>query len=438
LDKITISRASSFRGEFFPPPDKSISHRALIFCAIARGQSSLKNVLKAADPLSTMNAMRMLGVEIREQGSSAPDGAAADLLVRSSGLGGLREPENVIDCGNSGTTIRLLTGLLSGYRFLSVLTGDDSVRRRPMARIIVPCREMGATIRARQGDNYPPIVVSGGGLRGITYSLPVASAQVKSAIILAALSAEGTTRIIERHKSRDHTERMLPSFGAAVRVEGDTITASGGSELIGRDVEVPGDFSSAAFFIAAALLVKGAEIVVRDCGLNPTRTGFLDVIRRMGGQVHTENEREMSGEPVGDIVCGYSPGLRAAKISGEEIPLLIDEFPVLAFLGTQADGVTEIRDAAELRVKESDRIRAMAQNLRTLGGDVEELDDGMRIRGTTPLRGGRVESFGDHRIAMTMALAGLISEKPVEIEGVSSVDISFPGFFSALRQCCGR
>lgn len=438
MDKITISRASSFRGEFFPPPDKSISHRALIFCAIARGQSSLKNVLKAADPLSTMNAMRMLGVEIREQGSSAPDGAAADLLVRSSGLGGLREPENVIDCGNSGTTIRLLTGLLSGYRFLSVLTGDDSVRRRPMARIIVPCREMGATIRARQGDNYPPIVVSGGGLRGITYSLPVASAQVKSAIILAALSAEGTTRIIERHKSRDHTERMLPSFGAAVRVEGDTITASGGSELIGRDVEVPGDFSSAAFFIAAALLVKGAEIVVRDCGLNPTRTGFLDVIRRMGGQVHTENEREMSGEPVGDIVCGYSPGLRAAKISGEEIPLLIDEFPVLAFLGTQADGVTEIRDAAELRVKESDRIRAMAQNLRTLGGDVEELDDGMRIRGTTPLRGGRVESFGDHRIAMTMALAGLISEKPVEIEGVSSVDISFPGFFSALRQCCGR
>lgn len=438
MDKITISRASSFRGEFFPPPDKSISHRALIFCAIARGQSSLKNVLKAADPLSTMNAMRMLGVEIREQDSSAPDGAAADLLVRSSGLGGLREPENVIDCGNSGTTIRLLTGLLSGYRFLSVLTGDDSVRRRPMARIIVPCREMGATIRARQGDNYPPIVVSGGGLRGITYSLPVASAQVKSAIILAALSAEGTTRIIERHKSRDHTERMLPSFGAAVRVEGDTITASGGSELIGRDVEVPGDFSSAAFFIAAALLVKGAEIVVRDCGLNPTRTGFLDVIRRMGGQVHTENEREMSGEPVGDIVCGYSPGLRAAKISGEEIPLLIDEFPVLAFLGTQADGVTEIRDAAELRVKESDRIRAMAQNLRTLGGDVEELDDGMRIRGTTPLRGGRVESFGDHRIAMTMALAGLISEKPVEIEGVSSVDISFPGFFSALRQCCGR
>ncbi|MGW8272655.1 MAG: 3-phosphoshikimate 1-carboxyvinyltransferase, partial [Thermodesulfovibrionales bacterium] len=405
---MTITRASSFRGEFSPPPDKSISHRALMFCSIARGQSSLRNVLRAADPLSTMHAMRMLGVEILEQRPGPPNGAAMDLIIKSTGLGSLSEPDNVIDCGNSGTTVRLLTGLLSGFPFLSILTGDESIRRRPMARVILPCRQMGAVIRARQGDNYPPIVVSGGALSAITYALPVASAQVKSAIILAALSASGTTRIIERQKSRDHTQRMLPSFGAPIRIEGDAILVNGGAELAGQDVEVPGDFSSAAFFIAAGLLVKDAEIIVRGCGINPTRTGFLDVIRRMGGQVHTENEREMSGEPVGDIVCRYSPGIRAAQISGEEIPLLIDEFPLLALLGTQAEGLTEIRDAAELRVKESDRIRAMVQNLRVLGCDVEELDDGIRVQGRTTLRGGRVESFGDHRIAMTMAVAGLI------------------------------
>jgi 3-phosphoshikimate 1-carboxyvinyltransferase len=332
--------------------------------------------------------------------------------------------------------MRLLTGLLSGHPFLSILTGDDSIRKRPMARVIQPCSGMGALIYARDNNRYPPIAIRGGDLRPVSYNMPVASAQVKSALILAALYADGTSEITEPGKSRDHTERMLPAFGADISVRDNTISVQGLRDLNARDVEVPGDFSSAAFFLAGALLVKSGEMIIRDCGLNPTRTGFLEIIKRMGGKITTENYRTVSGEPIGDIVCRHSPDLKAVAVGAEEIPLLIDEFPVIALLATQAEGTTEIRGAEELRVKESDRIRAMAENLRIIGARVEEHKDGLTIQGKSPLRGRTVPSFGDHRIAMTMAIAGLIAEGDMGIEGISSVDISFPGFFEDLIRFC--
>jgi len=429
LSNAIIKKASSFRGEVTPPPDKSISHRAVFFCSIARGVSRVKNFLFAEDPMSTVNAFRGLGVEIEEE----KDG----LIIHGRGLHGLAEPRNVIDCGNSGTTIRLLTGLLSGNPFLSILTGDASLRKRPMARVIEPCIDMGAYIRARDGNRFPPIAIIGRRLMPIRYELPVASAQLKTALMLAALYAEGTTRLTEPAPSRDHTERMLPAFGAGITVEGRTIAIGGSRDLKASDVEVPGDFSSAAFFIVAALITEGGEVVIRDCGINPTRTGLIKVIQRMGGQVSIENERVVSGEPIGDIYCRYSPDLRATSISGEEIPLMIDEFPIMALLATQAEGVTEIRDAEELRVKESDRIAAMTRNLRALGAEVEEFSDGMVIRGRTGLAGSRVESYGDHRIAMTMAVAGLIAEGETEIIDTDSVRISFPEFFDMLDRLRG-
>lgn len=429
-DKIVIREATSFRGTLVPPPDKSISHRAVFFCSLARGKSRVKNFLFAQDPLSTVRAFRSLGIAIEQERDS--------LIIYGKGLRGLSEPGNIIDCGNSGTTIRLLTGVLSGSPFLSILTGDDSIRRRPMARVIKPCSTMGAVIHARSNNNFPPIAISGGNLKPITYAMPVASAQVKSALILAALSAEGVSEITEPGKSRDHTERMLPAFGADIRVQGNTVVVTGGNDLLAHDIEVPGDFSSAAFFIAGALLVNGAEVTIRNCGLNPTRTGFLNVVRRMGGNIAIEHEREISGELIGDIVCRHSPGLKGVKVDGNEIPLLIDEFPILVLLATQAEGVTEIRNAEELRVKESDRIGAMAENLRILGARLEEHRDGMTIEGVTPLRGGNVKSYDDHRIAMTMAMAGLIAQSEVGIEGVSSVDISFPGFFTTLKKFVQR
>jgi len=420
-----IQKASRFSGECVPPPDKSISHRSVFFCSIAEGKSRISNFLSAHDPLSTVDAFRSLGIEIVTEGT--------DIIVSGKGLHGLREPSDVINCGNSGTTTRLLIGLLSGNPFLSVLTGDESIRNRPMARVITPCREMGATIHARDNNRYPPVVILGKELDPINYTLPVSSAQVKSSLILASLYAEGVSEITEPSLSRDHTERMLPAFGASITKRDNTVIVQGLPSLTASDVEVPGDLSSAAFFLAATLLIKDAEIVVRNCGINPTRTGLLDVIKRMGGNITTENEREISGEPIADIVCRYSPDLKGVTVAGNEVPLLIDEFPILSLLATQAEGTTEIRDAAELRVKESDRISTMATNLKTLGADVEERPDGMLIQGKTPLRGASVDGYNDHRIAMSMAIAGLIAEHETEIHGISSIDISFPGFFDQLR-----
>jgi 3-phosphoshikimate 1-carboxyvinyltransferase len=424
LDSIVLKKAKQFKGDFSPTPDKSISHRAVIFSSLANGKSVIRNFLRAGDPFSTLNAFRSLGIDITDTGE--------EIVVEGKGLKGLIEPGNIIDCGNSGTTIRLLSGVLSGNRFLSILTGDGSLRQRPMARVITPLRQMGADILARSGDKYPPLVIRGTQLKPMTYTMPVASAQVKSAILLAGLYAEGCTEVIEPLPSRDHTERMLPALGADVRTEGLRINIRGGTELHGGEFYVPGDFSSAAFFLAGASLVRNAEITVHGVGVNPTRTGLLNVLSMMGADLEVADVRDVCGEPVADIYCRGAGELKAFSITREDIPALIDEFPVLCVAATQAAGVTTITGAEELRVKESDRISSMAEELAKMGASVEELHDGLCIRGGTELRGASVNSHGDHRIAMALSIAALIAEGETTINGISSVNISFPGFYSLL------
>lgn len=426
MDRVEIGPARHFNGEFFPPSDKSISHRAVILSSLARGRSEVKNFLRAQDTESTMNAFRSLGVEIIDEGGT--------LTIHGKGLHGLSEPTNVIDCGNSGTTIRLISGVLSGNPFFSVLTGDESLRKRPMARVISPLTHMGSLIQARSDNRYPPLAIKGGALRPLRYEMPVASAQVKSSLLLAGLYCEGETEIAEPTKSRDHTERMLPAQGADLRVEGLRVFIRGGRELSPMEMEVPGDFSSAAFFIVAALLIPGSEIVARNVGINPTRTGLLEALSRMGAKVEIQNVREMSGEPVADIRCSGRAGLKAVDLTGEIIPSLIDEFPVLCIAAAHAEGFTTIRGAGELRVKESDRIKAMASELKKMGADVEEYPDGIGVQGTGRLKGAEVESHGDHRIAMAMAVAALAAEGRTTIRGASAVDISFPAFFAILER----
>jgi len=426
MKKVELTKSKGLRGEVVPPPDKSISHRAVMFAAMAEGKSIVRNFLRAEDPLSTLKAMRMLGIPIHA-------GETGEVTIEGKGLQGFTEPFDVIDCGNSGTTIRLISGMLSGNSFLSVLTGDDSLKQRPMARVINPLKQMGALISARNEDRYPPLAIKGTALKSIDYAMPMASAQVKSCLILAGLYADGTTTIIEPQKSRDHTERMLAAMGADLVVQGLSVSVKGGSRLHAADVTVPADFSSAAFFMAAALIVPNSQIIIRDVGMNPTRTGLLQVLRKMGADVKLENAREISGEPVADIVCSTSDGLKAVKIGSEVIPSLIDEFPILCILATQAEGVTEIRGAQELRVKESDRIKAMAAELAKLGVEVREYPDGIDISGRKELKGGMVDSYGDHRIAMSFSIAALIAEHKITIKNASCVDISFPGFFARFK-----
>jgi 3-phosphoshikimate 1-carboxyvinyltransferase len=426
LDRIEIRKASRFKGEFYPTPDKSISHRAVIFSSLSKGKSVIKNFLRADDPLSTIQAFRALGVEIDDRGS--------DVIVYGNGIHGLKESHNVIDCGNSGTTIRLLTGVLAGNPFFSVLTGDKSLRSRPMARVISPLMKMGADIAARDNNKYPPIAVRGSKLQPIKYSMPIASAQVKSSLLLAGLYTEGITEITEPAKSRDHTERMLTSFGAEITVEGLSVRIQGGKELQANDIYVPGDFSSAAFFIVGALLIKDSDITIKDVGINPTRTGLLNVLKRMGAEIGIENIRELSGEPVADMRCRSSSGLRAVTITKEEIPSMIDEFPIFCIAAAQARGTTTIRGAEELRVKESDRISSMATELRKMGVPIEEFSDGLSITGNSGLQGAVLESHDDHRIAMALSIAALIAEGITEVHGISSVNISFPGFFDIVRK----
>ncbi len=437
MTKVELKKAKGLRGEITPPPDKSISHRAVMFASLAEGTSRIQNFLRAEDPVSTMHAFRLLGVEIEERMAGGPGRlfavAHSELVVRGVGLSGLREPFDVVNCGNSGTTIRLLSGVLAGSGFFSVLTGDDSLKQRPMARVIHPLRQMGADIAGRAGDAYPPIAIKGRRLRPVDHILPVASAQVKSSLILAGMFAEGTTAVTEPLKSRDHTERMLASMGAEIEVEGLTVRVRGGSRLKACDMSIPADFSSAAFFIAAALIVPGSELTILNVCVNPTRTGLLEVIKEMGAGVELENRRVVSGEPVADIHCGYAAGLKGVSVGRELIPSLIDEFPVLCVLATQAEGTTEIRDAGELRVKESDRIKAIAAELRKLGVELEEYPDGIAIKGKAALRGSETESYGDHRIAMAIAVAGLVAEGSTTIDDASCADISFPGFFDTLR-----
>ncbi|HTR44927.1 MAG TPA: 3-phosphoshikimate 1-carboxyvinyltransferase [Thermodesulfovibrionales bacterium] len=438
MKKIELKKAKGLKGEITPPPDKSISHRAVMFASLAEGTSRIENFLRAEDPASTMHAFRLLGVEIEERMPSEPGRPFAAphsaLVIRGVGLSGLKEPFDVVNCGNSGTTIRLLSGVLAGSGFFSVLTGDDSLKQRPMARVVNPLRQMGADIAGRAGDTYPPIAIRGRRLRPVDHALPVASAQVKSCLILAGMFADGTTAVTEPLKSRDHTERMLASMGAAIEVEGLTVRIRGGSVLKSCDMTIPADFSSAAFFIVAALIVPGSELTVRNVCINPTRTGLLEVIKEMGAGVELVNCREVSGEPVADIYCRYIAGLKGVSVGKELIPSLIDEFPILCVLASQAEGITEIRGAGELRVKESDRIKAIATELRKFGVDLEEYPDGIAIRGRAGLYGGEAESYGDHRIAMALTVAGLVAEGSTTIDNASCADISFPGFYDVLRR----
>lgn len=432
MERVEVRTARGLKGEIIPPPDKSISHRAVICASFAEGQSRVRNFLKAEDPISTANAVKMLGVEIQEANNG-------DLLIQGRGLFGLKEPFDVIQCGNSGTTIRLLSGVLAGSPFFSILTGDDSLKQRPMARIIHPLKDMGADISGRAQDRYPPLAIHGKSLHPISYAMPVASAQVKSCLLFAGLYAEGVTALTEPYRSRDHTERMLGAMGVGIEVEGPTIRVRGlgsrarGQGLRALDMTVPADFSSAAFFIAACLLVPDSEILIKGVGINPTRTGFLDVINDMGASIELIETREESGEPVADVYCRTAPGMRGIKIGKDRIPSLIDEFPILCVLATQAEGSTEIRGAEELRVKESDRIKVMAAEIKKFGVEVEEYPDGIAIQGKASLIGSEVDSHGDHRVAMSLSIAGLIAEGTTTITDASCVNISYPGFYEKLR-----
>ncbi len=414
-------------GAVLVPGDKSISHRALMLTAIAGGTSRITGFLAGEDCLATLAALQALGVRIERQGD--------EVTVHGAGLRGLQQPAHVLDLGNSGTGLRLLAGLLSAQHFDSVLTGDDSLRRRPMARIVAPLERMGARIETTNG--MPPLTVRGTrALSGIAYDLPVASAQVKSAILLAALYAAGDTRVGEPAPTRDHTERLLRALGADIEWGDGRVRIQGGRELRAGDVQVPADLSSAAFFIVLALITPGCEILLPGIGVNPTRTGCLDILRAMGADIRVENGRVLGEEPVADIRVRSSV-LRGIRVDPALVPSAIDEFPALFVAAAAAQGATRFEGAGELRVKESDRIAVMARALENLGIRVEESPDGAVVHGG-PIAGGTVDSGGDHRIAMSMAVAGTAAAAPVRILNVDNVATSFPGFAASLQALGGR
>ena len=415
------------------PGDKSISHRAVLFAALATGESCIRGCSLGEDNLRTIRAVQSLGVGIAQHDTT--------VIVKSRGWGAFHPPSDVdasIDCGNSGTTMRLLSGILAGCSFTSRLDGDASLRQRPMGRVIEPLRLMGATIESEGGQHYAPLRITGqsGPLTGMTYTSAVASAQVKSAILLAGLHATGRTTVIEPARSRDHTERLLPAFGGRLAVQGRTVSVEGGTPLHAQDVNVPGDLSSAAFFIAAALLLPHSELRIRQIGLNPTRTGIVDIFRAMGAQIEIHNARDICGEPVGDLVIRSSP-LRGVTVDGELIVRAIDELPMLAVVMAFAQGRSVIRGAEELRVKESDRIHALAIALAALGVTVEERRDGLVIAGQGRVRGGTVHSQGDHRIAMALSVAGLGSDEGVIVREPECIAISFPGYYRLVQEVTG-
>jgi len=420
-----IKSAKALKGTIAVPGDKSISHRALMLSAIGRGKSRITNFLEGEDCISTLNAMRSAGVEI--------DYSKEEIVVQGVGLNGLKEPRDVIDAGNSGTTTRLLTGLFAGQDFFTVITGDNYLRKRPMKRVVDPLSQMGARIWGREGGEKLPLAINGAALKGIDYHSPIASAQVKSSIILAGLRARGITRVYEPSLSRDHTERMLHAMGARCAVlDNNGFEIEGGVELGSADVTVPGDISSAAFFIVAALIIEGSQIELKNVGINPTRTGIVDILREMGGDIKYEKERDVAGEPVADIIVSSSK-LKAVEVGGDVIPRAIDEIPLLAVAAAFAEGRTKVTDAKELRVKECDRISAMTLELKKLGISIEELEDGFVIDGSEQVMGASVAGHGDHRIAMSMAVAGLIATGETLINGSDCVNVSFPGFFDLLE-----
>ena len=427
---VTVHPAAALAGSPRLPADKSVAHRAALFAAIADGESEIVGFSDAADPQSTLACLRQLGVEIETRDDVlGPDGTPS-LFVQGVGTRGLRAPDGPLDCGNSGTTMRLLAGLLAGQSFPSALVGDASLSARPMARVADPLRQLGA--RVDLTDGHAPIRIHGRDLSGATYRLPVASAQVKSAVLLAGLSASGTTTVVEPVPTRDHTERMLELDVMRVGDERH-ISVDGGTVVRARQWVVPRDISAAAFFLVAGSVAEAATIQMVGVGVNPTRSGVLDVLRAMGADVRVSNERERGGEPLADLRVEASGGLIGVEISGAIVPNLIDEIPVLAVAAACAQGQTVIRDAAELRVKETDRIEATVAFLRAMGADAEATPDGMVIEGGRPFHGAEVEARGDHRIAMAAAVAALVASGPTTIAGAEAAAVSFPSFWVALE-----
>lgn len=440
-DIVFVPPSGGLGGDVIVPGDKSISHRSVIFGSIAYGVTEVDNFLEGEDNLSTFAAFSAMGVEIERPSPSR-------LRIKGVGLKGLKEPGDVIDAGNSGTTARLLTGLLSAQPFFTVITGDASLRKRPMKRVIDPLLRMGASICGRQDSTLLPLAITGRRLTGANHSIVIASAQLKSAILLAGLYADGQTSVHEPAASRDHTERMMKLFGAGIKTEDMAVRVKPVKSLTGCSIRVPGDISSAAFLMVGAMITRSSSLLIRDVGVNPTRTGIIKILQKMGARIETINTREISGEPVADIRV-KSEHLVGADISGGEMLPAIDEFPIICVAAAFAEGTTTISGAKELRVKESDRIAVMADCMKKLGINVEEKEDGIKIegRGGGPLQGMRkvkagveptegvtIESRGDHRIAMSMAVAALNTAKGVTIKGAASVDVSFPGFFSLLSK----
>ena len=417
--------AKGLKGQLAVPGDKSISHRAVMLGSIASGNTEIHHFLQGADCLSTISCFRRMGVEIENRGNM--------VFVHGKGMRGLSAPSGMLDCGNSGTTMRLMSGILAAQPFSSTLTGDASIQKRPMKRIMEPLTQMGAHILSLRENGCAPLRIKPGKLHGIHYHTPVASAQVKSAILLAGLYGDGPTKVTEPALSRNHTELMLRHFGAEIASEDVTAAVMPAKELYGAKVEVPGDISSAAYFIAAALMVPGSEVLIRNVGVNPTRDGMIRVCQAMGADLTLENVRGREAEPMADLLVRHS-SLKGVEIGGEIIPALIDELPMIAAMACAAQGTTVIKDAAELKVKESNRIRIMVENLSAMGADIRETEDGMIIEGGRPLHGASVDSHLDHRIAMTFAVTALIADGVTTIKDADCVRISYPGFYQDLSR----
>jgi 3-phosphoshikimate 1-carboxyvinyltransferase len=416
-----------------PPGDKSISHRHAMLAALAVGETTIRNYAPGADCASTLRCLEGLGISIeRHVVEPEPQIQIEELVIAGRGLQGLKEPAAALDAGNSGSTIRMLSGLLAGQPFRTVLTGDESLQRRPMRRIMEPLGQMGAHITGREGE-FPPLMIDGRPLQGIDYELPVPSSQVKSAVLLAGLLANGETTVVEPVETRDHTEIALSHFGAELVRGRRKVTVRGGSPLQAQNLELPGDLSSAAFFICAALLFPGSNLYIKYVGLNPTRTALLDFLMGLGARLQVINVAEMCGELIGDIHVDGGV-MRGATIEGEMVTRLIDEIPILAVLGTQTEGGLTLRDAQELRLKETDRIDSISQNLQRMGAEIEVREDGFVIPGRQELAGAELDSFGDHRIAMAFAVAGLVATGPTVIRNSEATDVSFPGFYEELER----
>lgn len=418
-----LTAKNGINGELVIPADKSISHRSIMFGAISKGTMIVNNFLKAEDCLSTIAVFKQLGVRITEKNEQ--------IMIEGKGFEGLTAPSSRLDAGNSGTTMRLVLGILAGCPFTSEIAGDASLNRRPMERVMKPLREMGADLQGTAEAEFPPLKVTGNTLHGIEYHMPIASAQVKSAILFAALQAEGTTKIIEKEQSRNHTEEMIKQFGGKIQVEGKEIIVTGPQQLIGQEVTVPGDISSAAFYLVAASILANSEVLLKQVGINPTRTGILDVLMQMGANIE---ERQLDEQNQAADLIVRSAQLHACEIQGEIIPRLIDELPIIALAATQATGTTIIRDAQELKVKETNRIDATAEELTKMGANIEPTEDGLIIHGPTSLHGATVDSHGDHRIGMMLQIAALLTAEPVELLNPEAVNISYPEFFTDLAK----